>query len=69
VSGQDSCTLAGRTAHLMIAVEPKPELGEMFDAFIDAGFTEVAIVQIGGDQQELFIRWARDSLLPALRSL
>jgi G6PDH family F420-dependent oxidoreductase len=150
VSGQDSCTLAGRTADLMIAVEPKPELGEMFDAaggngkprvgqlalsydrdreaavqrahdqfrwfglgwkvnadlpnpesfdaatayvtpdqvaeqlscgpdleehveairpFIDAGFTEVAIVQIGGEHQESFIRWAEDSLLPALRSL
>jgi G6PDH family F420-dependent oxidoreductase len=31
VSGQQSCTLAGRHADLMIAVEPKPELGEMFD--------------------------------------
>jgi G6PDH family F420-dependent oxidoreductase len=150
VSGQDSCTLAGRSADLMIAVEPKPELGEMFEAaggngkprvgqlalsydrdrdtavqrahdqfrwfglgwkvnadlpnpeafdaatvyvtpdqvaeqlscgpdleehveairpFIDAGFTEVAIVQIGGEHQESFIRWAEDSLLPALRSL
>jgi G6PDH family F420-dependent oxidoreductase len=150
VSGQDSCTLAGRTADLMIAVEPKPELGEMFEAaggdgkprvgqlalsydrdretavqrahdqfrwfglgwkvnadlpnpesfdaatayvtpdqvaeqlscgpdleehveairpFIDAGFTEVAVVQIGGEHQESFIRWAEGSLLPALRSL
>ena len=150
VSGQDSCALAGRLADLMIAVEPKPELGEMFEAaggdgkprvgqvalsydrdretavqrahdqfrwfglgwkvnadlpnpesfdaatayvtpgqvaeqlscgpdleehveairpFIDAGFTEVAIVQIGGEHQESFIRWAEDSLLPALRSL
>lgn len=150
VSGQDSCALAGRLADLMIAVEPKPELGEMFQAaggdgkprvgqvalsydrdretavqrahdqfrwfglgwkvnadlpnpesfdaatayvtpgqvaeqlscgpdleehveairpFIDAGFTEVAIVQIGGEHQESFIRWAEDSLLPALRSL
>ncbi|MFZ0387755.1 MAG: TIGR03557 family F420-dependent LLM class oxidoreductase, partial [Solirubrobacteraceae bacterium] len=150
VSGQDSCTLAGRTADLMIAVEPKPELGEMFEAaggtgkprvgqlalsydpdreaavqrahdqfrwfglgwkvnadlpnpesfdaatayvtpdqvaeqlscgpdleehveairpFIDAGFTEVAIVQIGGEHQQSFIRWAEDSLLPAVRSL
>jgi G6PDH family F420-dependent oxidoreductase len=150
VSGEQSCTLAGRHADLMIAVEPKPELGEMFDAaggsgkarvgqialsydpdrdaaierahaqfrwfglgwkvnadlpnpesfdaatafvtpdqvaeqigcgpdveehvekirhFIDAGFTEVALVQIGGDHQEPFIRWAEDELLPALRSL
>lgn len=32
VSGQQSCTLAGEHADLMIAVEPKAELGEMFDA-------------------------------------
>lgn len=150
VSGQNSCTLAGRTADLMIAVEPKPELGDMFEAaggggkprvgqialsydpdretavqraheqfrwfglgwkvnadlpnpesfdaatayvtpdqvaeqlscgpdleehveairpFIDAGFTEIAIVQIGGEHQASFIRWAENSLLPALRSL
>ncbi len=150
VSGEQSCTLAGRHADLMIAVEPKPELGEMFDAaggagkprvgqmavcydpdrdaavqraheqfrwfgmgwkvnadlpgpssfeaatqfvtpeqvaeslpcgpdveehvekikpFLDAGFTEVALVQIGAAQQESFIRWAQDELLPALRAL
>jgi G6PDH family F420-dependent oxidoreductase len=150
VSGPDSCRLAGEKADVMVAVEPKPELGEMFDAaggkgkprvgqiaiaydedrdaavrraheqfrwfglgwlvnadlpgppsfdsatqfvrpedvadqlpcgpdveehvekikpFIDAGFTEVALVQIGGDQQEPFMRWAEAELLPALRSL
>jgi G6PDH family F420-dependent oxidoreductase len=150
VSGKQSCTLAGRQADLMIATEPKPELGEMFDAaggsgkarigqialsydpdreaaierahaqfrwfglgwkvnadlpnpesfdaatafvtpdqvadqigcgpdveehvekirpFLDAGFTEVALVQVGGDHQQPFIRWAEDELLPALRSL
>jgi G6PDH family F420-dependent oxidoreductase len=150
VSGEQSCRLAGRHADLMIAVEPKPELGEMFDAaggsgkgrvgqialsydsdrdtaiqraheqfrwfglgwkvnadlpnpesfdaatafvtpdqvaeqlgcgpdveehvekirpFIDAGFTEIALVQIGGAHQRRFIRWAQEKLLPALRSL
>jgi G6PDH family F420-dependent oxidoreductase len=150
VSGADSCRLAGRKADLMIAVEPKRELGEMFDAaggsgksrvgqiavaydtnrdaaverahdqfrwfglgwkvnadlpnpesfasatqfvtpeqvgeaipcgpdleehvegirpFVDAGFTEVALVQIGADHQEPFMRWAREELLPALKSL
>jgi G6PDH family F420-dependent oxidoreductase len=150
VSGADSCALAGRKADLMVAVEPKPELGEMFDAaggagkgrvgqiavsydedrdaaikraheqfrwfglgwkvnadlpnpdsfdgaaqfvtpadvaesipcgpdvdehvekirpFIDAGFTEIALVQIGGDQQEKFTAWAERELLPALREL
>ena len=36
--------------------------------FTDAGFTHVALVQIGGDQQLPFIRWAESELLPALRS-
>ena len=150
VSGPESCQLAGSKADLMIAVEPKAELGEMFDAaggsgkprvgqialcydadrdaairrahdqfrwfglgwkvnadlpnpesfdaatqfvtpdqvaealacgpdldehvekikgFIDAGYTEVALVQIGADQQAEFITWAERELLPALRSV
>ena len=150
VSGQDSCRLAGQKADIMIATEPRPELGEMFDAaggegkprvgqiavaydadreaavrraheqfrwfglgwrvntdlpgppsfeaatqfvtpeqvgeqlpcgpdveehiekikpFLDAGFDEVALVQIGADQQDRFMSWAEEELLPALRSL
>ncbi|MBV9682794.1 MAG: TIGR03557 family F420-dependent LLM class oxidoreductase, partial [Solirubrobacterales bacterium] len=150
VSGRDSCELAGKKADLMIAVEPRAELGQMFDraggagksrvgqvaiaydrdrdaaikraheqfrwfglgwkvnadlpnpdsfesatqfvtpdqvaealscgpdvdehveavkAFIDAGFDEVAMVQIGADHQESFTTWAEHELLPALRSL
>ncbi|MDI5965381.1 LLM class F420-dependent oxidoreductase [Streptomyces sp. SL13] len=37
--------------------------------YAEAGFTEVALVQIGGDHQEAFIDWAGDHLLPALRKL
>ncbi|MBV8945780.1 MAG: LLM class F420-dependent oxidoreductase [Solirubrobacterales bacterium] len=150
VSGQASCELAGKKADMMIAVEPRAELGQMFDraggagksrvgqvaiaydrdrdaaikraheqfrwfglgwkvnadlpnpdsfesatqfvtpdqvaealscgpdvdehveavkAFIDAGFDEVAMVQIGADHQESFTTWAEQELLPALRSL
>ena len=150
VSGKSSCTLAGSKADLMIATEPKPELGEMFDAaggagkprvgqiavaydtdreaavqrahdqfrwfglgwkvnadlpgpssfeaatqfvtpeqvaeqlpcgndvgefvdkikpFVEAGFTEVALVQIGADTQAEFCQWAQRELLPALRAL
>ncbi len=150
VSGPDSCRLAGSKADLMIAVEPKPELGAMFDEaggrnkprvgqmavaydpdrdaairraheqfrwfglgwsvntdlpnpesfeaatqfvapeqvaeaipcgadvdehvekikpFIDAGFGEVALVQIGAANQTEFVRWAQSELLPALRAL
>jgi G6PDH family F420-dependent oxidoreductase len=150
VSGAESCKLAGAKADVMIAVEPKAELGEMFDAaggagkprvgqialaydedraaavsraheqfrwfglgwkvnadlpnpdgfegatqfvtpeqvseqlacgpdveehvekikpFIEAGFDEIALVQIGAEQQAPFIVWAERELLPALRSL
>ena len=149
-SGRDSCTLAGEKADILVAVEPKHELVEMFEEaggsgkakvgqmalcyaadretavqraheqfrwfglgwkvnadlpnpesfeaatqfvapehvgealpcgpdveehvekirpFVDAGFTEVALVQIGGAQQGEFIGWAEKELLPALRSL
>jgi G6PDH family F420-dependent oxidoreductase len=148
VSGDQSCALAGELADVMIAVEPKGELGTAFDAaggtgkprigqlpvcfdtdvdaavarahdqfrwfgggwkvnselpgtagfaaastfvrpedvaaripcgadvdkvvaavgeFADAGFTHVALVQIGGDQQRPFIAWAQRELLGALR--
>lgn len=36
--------------------------------FVDAGFTHVALVQVGGDEQLPFIAWAEETLLPALRS-
>ena len=36
-------------------------------AFDDAGFTHVALVQIGGGHQQPFIDWAERELLPALR--
>jgi G6PDH family F420-dependent oxidoreductase len=42
---------------------------EKIRPFIDAGFTEVAFVQIGADHQDQFISWAEQELLPALRSL
>jgi G6PDH family F420-dependent oxidoreductase len=36
-------------------------------AFEAAGFTHVALVQVGGETQEQFISWAAAELLPALR--
>lgn len=35
--------------------------------FREAGFTDLALVQVGGDRQEEFQRWAAEELLPALR--
>jgi G6PDH family F420-dependent oxidoreductase len=37
--------------------------------FLDAGFTHVALVQIGGGHQQPFVQWAEQELLPALRAL
>jgi G6PDH family F420-dependent oxidoreductase len=42
---------------------------EKIKPFVDAGFTEVALVQIGADHQDAFIAWAETELLPALGSL
>jgi G6PDH family F420-dependent oxidoreductase len=42
---------------------------EAIRPFIEAGFDQVALVQIGADQQGEFIAWAERELLPALRSL
>ncbi|MGA5421208.1 LLM class F420-dependent oxidoreductase [Streptomyces lavendulocolor] len=35
--------------------------------YADAGFTEIALVQIGGDSQPAFLDWSAKKLLPALR--
>lgn len=150
VSGERSCAIAGRSADLVIATEPKSELLDAFDRhggggkprvgqlpvcydtdrdaaiarahdqfrwfgggwpvnaelpgpsgfegatryvtpqdvakaipcgddvtafvdavrpFVEAGFTEVALVQIGGEHQLPFIHWAETKLMPALREL
>jgi G6PDH family F420-dependent oxidoreductase len=42
---------------------------EKIKPFIDAGFSEIALVQIGAEQQQPFIAWAERELLPALRAL
>jgi G6PDH family F420-dependent oxidoreductase len=37
--------------------------------FVKAGFTHVALVQIGGEHQDGFLEWSEKELLPALRDL
>jgi G6PDH family F420-dependent oxidoreductase len=41
---------------------------EAVSAFWEAGYTDVALVQIGGEHQEEFLRVAESELLPALRA-
>ena len=53
------------------AISCGPDVGEHVKAvqkFVDAGFTDVAVVQIGGDTQPAFLDWAEHALLPALRA-
>jgi G6PDH family F420-dependent oxidoreductase len=48
------------------------DVGAVVDAvkeFTDAGFTHVALVQIGGQHQAPFLEWSEKALLPALRDL
>jgi G6PDH family F420-dependent oxidoreductase len=42
---------------------------EKIKPYLDAGFSHVALVQIGGDGQDEFLEWSQRELLPALRSL
>ena len=37
--------------------------------FVAAGFTDVALVQIGGEHQDGFLEWSEKELLPALREM
>jgi G6PDH family F420-dependent oxidoreductase len=48
------------------------DVGQFTDvvrSFTEAGFSEVALVQIGGNHQSGLIDWAGKTLLPALREL
>lgn len=45
------------------------ELAESVRPFIEAGFTDVALVQIGGDSQDEFLAKAAEPLLNKLRAL
>src|SRR5260370_580115 len=49
VSGPASCRLAGRHADVMIAVEPRPELGHMFDKAGGTGKPRVGQIAVSYD--------------------
>ena len=49
VSGRRSCTLAGELADLMIAIEPLPELGRMFDDAGGSGKPRVGQIAVSYD--------------------
>jgi G6PDH family F420-dependent oxidoreductase len=45
------------------------EFVERIQPFVDAGFSHVALVQVGGDDQQAFTQWAQTELLPRLRKI
>jgi G6PDH family F420-dependent oxidoreductase len=54
------------------AIPCGPDLDAHVEAvakFVEAGFTDVAVVQIGGESQPEFLDWAEKELVPALRGL
>lgn len=71
-SAFDQGTQFVRTEDIVESIPCGSDVGAFVEAvrpYADAGFTEVALVQIGGAQQRPFIDWARSTLLPALREL
>jgi G6PDH family F420-dependent oxidoreductase len=71
-SAFDAATQFVRPDDIASSISCGPDVAthvEAVKAFVDAGFTHVALVQIGGDAQEEFIRWSEGELLPALRAL
>ena len=54
--------------HVAESLACGPDVEAHVDAikpYVEAGFTEVALVQIGAAHQDSFIRWAESELLPA----
>ena len=56
VSGPASCHLAGRHADVMVAVEPRPELGHMFDDAGGAGKPRVGQIALSYDRDPQLAR-------------
>jgi G6PDH family F420-dependent oxidoreductase len=69
-AGFDGATQFVRPDDVAEAIPCGPDLDAHVAAvqqFADAAFTDVAVVQIGGEHQDAFLNWAEKELLPALR--
>ena len=70
-AGFDGATQFVRREDVAESIPCGPDLDAIVDAvrpYWTAGFTEVALVQIGGEAQELFLKEAAEPLLEALRA-
>ena len=68
VSGKQSCTIAGELADVMVAVEPEPELGEMFDAAGGAGKPRYGQLPISFDTRPARPPSPRAHTVPVVRA-
>ena len=69
-AGFDSASQFVRPEDVADAIPCGPDVEPILDAvgeFVDAGFTDVAIVQVGDEGQQDFLEFAESTLLPALR--
>jgi G6PDH family F420-dependent oxidoreductase len=69
-AGFAAATQFVRPEDVASAIPCGPDTAKHVDAlrpWAEAGFSHVALVQIGGDSQPAFLEYARDELLPALR--
>jgi G6PDH family F420-dependent oxidoreductase len=69
-AGFDAATQFVRHEDVAASIPCGPDIDAIVDsvhAFVEAGFTDVALVQIGAERQEEFFQVAQDELLPALR--
>jgi G6PDH family F420-dependent oxidoreductase len=68
----DAASKFVRPEDVAAAIPCGPDVARHVEAIrklVDVGFTHVAIVQIGGDHQEPFVRWFAEELGPALEDL
>jgi hypothetical protein len=59
------------TADIAQSIPCGPDVAPIVEsvrAFASAGFTDLALVQIGGDHQDGFLQFCESDLLPALRA-
>ena len=71
-AGFDSASSSVRPADVAEQIPCGNDVGAIVAAaqkFFDAGFTDLALVQIGGDQQDSFFEAATGEILPELRKL
>ena len=70
-AGFDAATSFVRPEDVAESIPCGPDTGPVVEAaraWREAGYTDLAFVQIGDERQPEFLEWAQDELLPALRA-